>query len=280
MSAEPATPPPEVNRSGRKWVWMFVGFGLLAVLAGLLYRHFANQSLSSDDPPEKVYQMIFDAYGGQAALDKWKCGVVKYESTDDFPGEPHRELQYTEAFWLPGKVRLDKRETVDGHTKRLRFGSNGMTQWLVDETGALDVRPARSVGREEYAEFTLFFHPAYLLWKGEKIGVKGIESRSDGGRDLVVFVDRSNPDVGECRVDAKTKLLRGFRGKFEPLNGGESISGQYEYSDYQKTDGGPVPGRITIYKGDQKIREIRFLSVEFREYFGPAEFDPPEDQQP
>jgi hypothetical protein len=278
---QPAEPPkPAPKRDRHRTLRRLVALGAVLALVGAVVGFLAQRSaLSPDDSPEKTYQKIFDAYGGQEALDRWKCGVVKYESTDDLPGESHCERTHTETFWLPGKTRLDVREIVDSQTKRWTIASKGRVEWRANEAGLLGVDPAPSIGWELYASYIHFFHPHYLLSKGEKIGAKGIEYRPDGGRDLVISVDDSSLGSGECRVDQRTKLLQNYRGTVKSQDGDLSTA-RFEYSDYRNTDGGPVPGRITMYLGDRKVREIRFVSVEFRAVFGPAEFDPPEPQQP
>ncbi len=274
MSSEQAAPPPAANTSGRIWLWRFVIGGVVASLAGFLVnRYSTNPLLSPDDPPEKTYQKILDAYGGQEALDRWRCGVLIYDSTDDLPGEPHAEVRTTDTFWLPGRVRHERLAKSAEQVERTTIGSDGERDWFQIGDGRVDVRNPAQLGRRPYSSYLQFYHPLIILDAGKWLGVKGVEDRSDGGRDLVLFVDASRPEAAEVRVDLQTKLLREFRGLIKFDN--EGSPGRCEFSDYRKTAGGPVPSRITFYVGDRQTREIRFVSVEFRDHIDSALFDPP-----
>ena len=275
MSADPTNSTPQPTPRRRKLLRLLAAVGVVALLAGLVFGFLMRRAtLSADDPPEKVYQKIFAAYGGQKALDRWKCGRLKYELISN-ELQPSQTV-VTETFWVPGRSRTEFRETGEGRTKLKVFGSNGHTDWMVDDGGRVAVRPALSIRQTDHAQLIRFYHPFYILRSGDALAIKGVEVRPDGGRDLVLTVDDSKPELGECRVDMKTKLLQNYRAVMEDQASGQAGPGRYEYSDYQQTEGGPFPGRLTMFHGDRKGLEYRFVSVEFKEDFEPIAFKPPE----
>ncbi len=279
---QPAPPPlpPEAKRSSRKWLWLFLLGGIVATVGGVGYGYFFRRPLSPNDSPEKTYQKIFAAYGGQEALDKWKRGVVKYEHSIDLEvatgqrGLPPFEVSYTETFSLPGRLRQDMQGILEPE-KRETAGYNGRVEWSKNTQGEIEVRPSRGFEDAEYLPFLRFYHPHAILQAGENLSVVGVETRPDGGRDLVIERLGTGPPTTKCFVDMKTKLLREMRGAIPPPFKGEGEA-RFEYGEYRMTDGGGmVPARITAYIGQRRLLEYRFISVEFRDHIDPTLFEPP-----
>jgi hypothetical protein len=276
---EPPMPPLEAKPSSRKWLWRFVICGVVASVAGLLFNRFVLQSrLSPDDSPEKTYQKIFDAYGGQEALDRWKCGELKCESDFEVGNRPEstsRRALVTQIFHSPNRLREDIWSLAEPRSRLCSFGSNDEVAWAMGPEGDTQLQPPRPIAERDFPTFFRYYHPHFILRGGVNCSATGVESRPDGGRDLVIErVDLGLPPssrpVLRCCFDMRTKLLRETSGP--AVFGGE---GRIEYSDYQKTEGGMVPGRITGYLRDRQQFEWRFVSVEFRDHIDPTLFDPP-----
>jgi hypothetical protein len=82
MSTEQPAEPPKPKKSHRRTLRRLVAVGAVLALVGVVLGLIAQRTtLSASDPPEKTYQKIFAAYGGQEALDRWWCGELKYESS-------------------------------------------------------------------------------------------------------------------------------------------------------------------------------------------------------
>src|SRR4051812_16953675 len=109
-SEQPAGPPvptaplkPPRNR--RRTLRRLAAVGAVLALVGIALNFFARRSaLSPDDAPQETYRKILDAYGGQKALDRWKCGELRFEYFLDLrvaqgqPGSHPLEFEIKQTF--------------------------------------------------------------------------------------------------------------------------------------------------------------------------------------
>ncbi|MCI0704414.1 MAG: hypothetical protein L0241_25435, partial [Planctomycetia bacterium] len=130
MSADQPPAPPKPQNNRRSQLRGLAAFGALVVVACLVLGFIARcHALSPDDPPEKTYQKIVDAYGSREEFARWRCGELKYESFVDFevtagrPGSAPSEALVIETFRVPGRVRQDVWTLNEPRSKLYSAGS-------------------------------------------------------------------------------------------------------------------------------------------------------------
>jgi hypothetical protein len=246
----------------RRRIVLIVCLGVLLLSTGFTIWWFAFRPvLSASDTPEQIAEKIFAAHGGQPALDRWRSGRVCYEALEERGDPTPLKMTITETFRLPRLWRLEQSGFIAGRDVKVVFLTDGKHCWLKEGRGHVLTSPLPTDAlRIDCPHYIQDYHPRYLLGTGEEMSVRGIETRPDGSRDLVLEVPGWHGKTLECRADVRTGLVRAVRGELRSPVYRDLIDARYEYTDYQKTAGGTVPGLITGYIGDRKLVEIRLLS--------------------
>ena len=265
--------PPTPRRRRRRQFVIVLG-AVIASISFTTWYFLLRDALSASDRPEQTYDRIFAAYGGWDAYERWRVGRVRYEAIEERPGVFTAQINITETFRLPEQLRRVDSGSLLGRQVKIVSVTNGDRQWLkVNESEVQTGAAEPNVGVTSPAFLTLF-HPLHVLGNKTAISVRGNEDRADGTRDLVLAWLSPNGEREECHAEVRTGLIREFQGTMVSPVSRQRVWARFEYADYRKTIGGIVPGLITGYQGDQKVLEVRLVSLELDTIPDPRLFEP------
>ena len=255
---------------------LFIGIAA-AVIIGVVSYLRPRPILSADDPPDVVYQKVVDAYGGQAAWERWRSGRIQYE-VQLAPELEGSKAHFRDTFQLPGKLRKEMTFFVGGVTSTGLTVVDGDNVWIKEGTAPIERRQDDHFATDGRAWIIKWFHPVHLLEGGNKLTIVGTVRGSDSITDLILKVRYDEmTDESECRIDVRTGMIREFTGlQLLPMRE-ETVTVQYKYTEFKWTSGGPVPHRISGYEDGVKVIDIRFLSIDLDTPIDPASFLPPPD---
>jgi hypothetical protein len=261
-----------------RWLKHLTAIVALAAAIGLAVWYLRpSPLLSADDPPDVVYQKVFEAYGGQASWERWRSGRIQYDVQLD-PELDGPKAHFRDTFQLPGKLRKEMTLRSGGVTSTDLTVVNGDNVWIKAGAAPVERRQDDRSATDDRPWMIKWFHPVHLLEGGSELTIVGAVRGNHSTTDLVLKVRYDDmTDESECRIDVRSGMIREFTGpQVLPLRE-ETVTVQYKYTEFKGTPGGPVPHRIIGYENGVKVIEIRFITIDLDTPVDPSSFLPPTD---
>jgi hypothetical protein len=240
---------------------------VLIALAGFgIYRLIDTRAniINGDMSAWEITKLLSERSGGDAALERWKVGRLKYQVHVDQPPEaPSMTFEVVDTFHLPGRSRREVTATVDGKPGSMIFICSGSLCWtsVPGREPQLIELPAWRAGIE-WPEYVMSFHPGVLYRNREFLAVAGEERI--GLTRVVAIRGTAEADRSErlVYIDKKTGLVIGAKGVVPWTIGSAARPMEIELGDYQPSPGGLAPRRFVGWDDGRKVLEMKFTGIE------------------
>lgn len=226
--------------------------------------------LSAKDTPEKIIDRSLQALGGQAKIDRWKTGSIKYVVGFNIFGDTAIE----ETFQYPGSIKRIVTLPVKGGDFARVYVIRDGKGWVkgTDEKEARPI-PAKGADRDKHV-LAGFIDVGELKKEGVTLKTAGEEKVGD---KTCILLHGESESLGKVKYyfDKDTALLyRSIKKVPNPIDGKETLM-TATLKDYKEIQGGKVPMHITAGTGEATIFDIRISELRFVDKVDDKEFAKP-----
>lgn len=236
--------------------------------------HAEPPAIDDTDSVSKIVDTLVKRHGGKNAANLWKCGTLKFTTSEGILPPGLGTVTVTESFDFPSFFKRSIiAESPEGKVD-LTFIINKDGGWMTSP-GKPTIEIPRSFADRDRHTFAEISAVAHLRDKIEHVKVV-MKLDIDGRPAVQLRLESIDMGSADFFVDSQSGLLVGTSKQAQDPVTGHQATISTRLGDYKDIEGMPVPMTFSAISDGRKVLEVAITRVEFEDSLPKSTFVKPE----